>query len=65
MKSKKLIELSKIPFKSVLKYDNKFFPAERIEFLRGWLRQPGSFAYGLIENDKLKGYGVIRHCRVG
>ena len=63
--SRKLVTLSKVPFKSILKYDRKFFPADRNEFLKCWIRQPGSFAFGWVENDRLKGYGVIRQCRAG
>ena len=64
-KSKKLIVPSKIHIKTILRYDNKFFPAERNEFLKCWIRQPDSFSYGWIENDKMKGYGVIRKCKEG
>ncbi len=63
--NKKLVDLSKVSFKSILKYDNKFFPAERNDFLKCWLRQPGSYSYGWIDNNKLKGFGVIRQCRTG
>jgi len=64
-RSKKITSLAKIPFKTILKYDNKFFPSERHEFLKGWISQPGSFSYGWTENGRLKGYGVIRQCREG
>ncbi len=63
--SRKILGISKIPFKSILRYDNKLFPVERNSFLKRWIRQPDSFACGFVENEKLKGYGVIRKCKHG
>ena len=58
-----LIELSNVSVVSLLKYDNKFFPAERKQFLHSWINQPKSKAIGYLEKAELKGYGVIRKCR--
>lgn len=57
--------LSKIPFSTLLSYDEKIFPVSRSKFLKLWITQPESLAIGYIKNQKLLGYGVIRKCRVG
>lgn len=41
------------------------FPAERATFLRYWIAQKGSIALGLLQQNNLRGYGVIRPCRKG
>ncbi len=58
-------QLSNIPFKSVLDYDTNHFPTERPDFLKAWISQPESLALGVMEGEKLCGYGVIRHCQNG
>ena len=60
-----IVELSTIPFKKIESYDKEFFPAGRKKFLKRWLNQPERKAFGVIENERLKGYGMIRVCRSG
>lgn len=60
-----IVELSTIPFKEIELYDEEFFPAGRREFLRCWLNQPESNAFGVLQYERLKGYGMIRTCRSG
>ncbi|AKH37659.1 MULTISPECIES: GNAT family N-acetyltransferase [Nitrosomonas] len=60
-----LIKLTEIPFKQINLYDSAFFLADRAAFLKLWLTQPDSVALGVIHEDKLVAYGVIRACRVG
>jgi len=45
--------------------DRAYVPAPRPSFLRQWMFQPGAHAIGLIERDRLVGYGVARPARVG
>lgn len=52
-------------FPTVIKYDQAFFPADRTSFLKGWLTQPDSLAVGLLHDQMLVGYGLIRTCREG
>jgi hypothetical protein len=59
------IRLSEISPDVILQYDRQCFPAERPGFLNHWLNQPSSFAMGYLENECLKGYGVIRRCYQG
>ena len=58
-------ELAKIPLADLVAYDQNFFPAQRREFLQRWIKQPEGLALGLLQNQKLIGYGVIRACRNG
>ena len=49
----------------ILDYDRPFFPATRSSFLRCWLWPDHRKAVALVENGRIKGYGVIRACRRG
>jgi GNAT superfamily N-acetyltransferase len=60
-----LIKLPKVPFKDLLEYDRKMFPAPRSSFLEKWIKQPESYSFAAIEAEKLKGYGIIRKCWQG
>ena len=60
-----LKELSSLPFSKIEKYEQPFFPTNRSEFVECWINQPGSFAFGVVKNNQLLGYGVIRPCRNG
>jgi ribosomal protein S18 acetylase RimI-like enzyme len=61
----RLVPLDQIPFSRVRAYDDPFFPAARPEFLRAWISQPLGHALGLMEDDELRGYGMMRKCRQG
>jgi GNAT superfamily N-acetyltransferase len=50
----------------VVRYDRAFFPDDREQFMRCWLQQEGSVAFGLRDHDgALLGYAVLRPCRAG
>ncbi|MEY4100739.1 MAG: hypothetical protein RL300_1910 [Pseudomonadota bacterium] len=49
----------------LVQYDAAMFPGERATFLRHWVGQTGSVALGLLQQNTLRGYGVIRPCRTG
>ncbi|MGZ5006360.1 MAG: GNAT family N-acetyltransferase [Methylobacter sp.] len=59
------IDLSQLPFDVIEAYDRPFFPDNRTSFLKSWLNQPKSIALGIIQEEKLSGYGMIRTCRSG
>ncbi|MBE9176555.1 GNAT family N-acetyltransferase [Synechocystis salina LEGE 06155] len=63
--SRHLISLNAIAWEEVLAYDRQCFPAPRDEFLRTWCHQPGHRAIAYQEDGILRGYGVLRPCRVG
>jgi GNAT superfamily N-acetyltransferase len=52
-------------FALVEAFDRDYVPAPRAGFLRQWMFQPGAHAIGLIENDRLIGYGIARPARAG
>lgn len=57
-----IIQLPKFNFESVNLYDRTCFPEKRREFLKSWINQPYSKSFGILKNNKLAGYGVIRKC---
>ncbi|MGD9817133.1 MAG: GNAT family N-acetyltransferase [Desulfomonilaceae bacterium] len=61
----KVIPLSDISWATLMPYDYEVFTFERENFLRSWISVPGTLSFGVIRNDKLLGYGVIRQCREG
>lgn len=60
--SRKFCSIMDIPFETIVQYDRQYFPVERRSFLRNWFDMPNNKSFGLYENGKLRGYGVIREC---
>lgn len=60
-----VVDLKNVPFEQLETFDRKYFPAARSNFLRCWISQPNSHALGYMENEQLRGYGVIRKCFKG
>ena len=60
-----IVELSSIPMEELAVYDRHFFPAPRTNFLQAWTHQTHGHALGIMENNKLVAYGVIRACHEG
>lgn len=65
LKNNGVVALSTLPFAMIDLYEQAFFPARRTEFIKSWINQPDSQALGIVQNEKLAGYGVIRRCRSG
>lgn len=61
----KLKDLKDIEFQALLDFDRQHFPAERKKFLELWITRPRTVALGYVENEQLRGYGVLRPCRKG
>lgn len=59
------VKLSEVPFEQLLAYDRRVFPAQRATFLQCWIQQPGSTALGVVKNQQLVGYAMLRVCRTG
>ena len=57
-----IVALDKIPFEILIDFDSKFFPFERSKFLAAWIKQKDVLSVAFVENDVLKGYGVLRSC---
>jgi ribosomal protein S18 acetylase RimI-like enzyme len=49
---------------AIIRYDGEVFPQIREAFLTEWLKPPG-LAKVLIENGRVRGYGVCRKCHDG
>jgi hypothetical protein len=60
-----VVPVSSVPFSELSGYDRQCFPATRDTFLREWISLPESAAFAFVENQKIKGYTVIRKCRTG
>ena len=60
-----VVEASSIPFERLDAFDRRHFPAPRSRFLRPWLRRPGGHALAVADGDEVRGYAVLRPCRVG
>ncbi|MGZ4992455.1 MAG: GNAT family N-acetyltransferase, partial [Methylobacter sp.] len=60
-----IVPLSTLAFDDIYAYDQAFFPDNRKAFLRCWIDQPQSTALGIVRDNKLAGYGVLRACRSG
>jgi ribosomal protein S18 acetylase RimI-like enzyme len=61
----RIADVRTLPFDALSAYDQPFFPADRKAFLRNWIAQPDAAAFGFIENDALRGFGVARRCLHG
>lgn len=60
-----LVSLSSLPIEVINDYDESIFLGRRSAFLRCWLSLPQHVAIGLVHNNKLAGYGVLRPCQQG
>ena len=60
-----IVQINLIPFASLVKYDGQFFPVSRPLFLKYWIKELESLTLGLLKNNKLSGYGMIRKCVTG
>ena len=60
-----IVDLNAVPFEIIDAYEQAFFPVNRSNFNKAWLSQPQCDAFGIMNNGKLAGYGVIRKCQNG
>jgi len=57
--------LNELPFELVAGLDRECFGFDRSGFLRPWIDPPGGLGLGLLEDERLRGYGVARPCGEG
>lgn len=57
-----LTDLCDVPFAELARFDRRFFPAPRNQFLKTWISQAGVHSLALMDGSRLTGYGVIRPC---
>jgi len=62
---KKLMNLSTVPLSKLVSYDSGIFPAIRERFLENWLSMDGTVNIGYLEDENLKGYGILRKSTAG
>lgn len=60
--SSSLIDLHKVPFEILTKYDSEIFGLCRETFLNNWISMPNSYSLAKMKGDHLIGFGVIRSC---
>ncbi|WP_439862238.1 GNAT family N-acetyltransferase [Pseudomonas sp. MBLB4136] len=60
-----IVSLTSLPFADLCAYDRAFFPEVRDTFLQAWIAQPESTALGILRDQQLAGYAVLRRCRAG
>lgn len=64
-RSDAVVSLSDVPFEEVNALDTECFGFERSRFLKRWVSQEGSVAYGYRDGGALRGFGVVRKCLRG
>ncbi|WGV25618.1 GNAT family N-acetyltransferase [Halotia branconii] len=62
---KGIVELKTVPIDQLVAYSQELFLAERKQFLQLWIKQPNSAAYGVVRDEHIVGYGVIRQSHTG
>lgn len=60
-----VISLDQIPWHIFATYDHEVFAFARDNFLQCWISRPNTVALGVMRDNRLSGYGVIRECRDG
>lgn len=59
------VKLEEIAFDEVARYDRRHFGFQRGEFLRMWIQPTAGLALGVVREEGLVGYGVVRKCVEG
>lgn len=62
---REIVSLSQVPLATLAAYDRAHFFAPSDRFLERWVSQLHTVGLALIDDAQLKGYGVLRKCRVG
>ena len=60
-----LTDASEVNWNSLNEYDRSVFLFDRESFLKCWISRPDTTSLALLTEGRLRGYGVIRKCRVG
>jgi GNAT superfamily N-acetyltransferase len=60
-----IVPLASVSFNQLAGYDRLLFLIDRQVFLNKWIKQPQSIALGFLSDGVLRGYGVMRQCRIG
>jgi ribosomal protein S18 acetylase RimI-like enzyme len=60
-----IVPLREVDFAALCADDRRSFPAPREAFLRSWVAQPDATGLAWVEGERLRGWGLIRRCRIG
>ncbi len=60
LESPAVVPLRELPIAELERFDREMFFAPRPRFLREWITLPDSCALGMLNGDRLTGYGVLR-----
>ena len=60
-----LVDVDEVSQTELFAYDSRCFAQQREAFLEYWVRQPDCHAKAVLTNGVLRGFGVMRACRVG
>lgn len=60
-----LVRLADVPLSTVTEFDDTIFPVCRPAFLRNWITHTAHVSFGVLDGNRMVGYGVIRPCRKG
>lgn len=60
-----LVDLDSVPIEKVIEYDRGIFLDQRSAFLSCWIKSPAHKTLGIIHNQTLAGYSVLRPCQQG
>ncbi|MEM8502134.1 MAG: GNAT family N-acetyltransferase [Cyanobacteria bacterium P01_D01_bin.1] len=60
-----LVDLVSLPTAIVNEYDQEIFLEQRSAFLDCWIQSSDHQALGIMHNQKIAGYGVLRPCQQG
>lgn len=63
--SSRVVDLAEVPFDLVKAMDQRCFGYDRSAFLVSWVQAPKHCALGVLDGERLLGFGVIRPCRIG
>lgn len=63
--SASFVDLKKQPLDMIVKYDFPIFGAQRKSFLNEWIQMSNASSLGIMHQNQLSGYGVIRSCTKG
>ena len=64
-KAPEIIEVNAVPFPDLVDYDKALFGTSRPTFLRQWLQMNQSEPFVYYKEGVIRGYSVVRRCRVG
>lgn len=64
-KAPEIIEVSAVPFMDLVAYDKALFGTSRPTFLSQWVQMNQSASYVYFKDGAIRGFAVVRKCRVG